>query len=248
MLLNPQIKCFIKGHSLEFLKEEVCGLIYFDKTNKKVKAYKCENIAKDKINNFSINPKDYLLVSHLGEILGSYHSQVEKDFSEFDKMNSENHKITYFMYSKKEDDFYSYYPKNEINKYIGISFEIGVNDCFSLIRNYFYHELGISIQDYYRDSTWIKNSPELFFNNFEKEGFIGVSNKYQENILQKYDCIFLTYPKVSNFPHHVMLYLGNGTVLHHEMNRLSCVEIYEEMDKKNTSLILRHKDFIYGIN
>lgn len=46
----------------------------------------------------------------------------------------------------------------------------------------------------------------------------------------------------SKVPNHAGVYLGDGQMLHHMMNRLSCTVPYGGMWSERTCMIVRHRD------
>jgi proteasome lid subunit RPN8/RPN11 len=229
--MNNFIKNQIKKHALKDFPNEACGLLVLEENNN-IKVLNCKNVSPDKEKLFSLSPLDYLYASKIGKIISCNHSQKSPDFSEYDKLNSENHKIKYILYSHDIDDFKEYEPNGYRNKYVGLNFKIGEQDCFTLLRQYYLNELGIFINNYDRSDGWYEKTPQIFLDNYEKEGFIKVDN------IQINDVILVSY---CDFPTHVLIYLGNNQILHHPREKLSTIEIYTESFKRRSHGIFRHK-------
>src|SRR3990167_1223100 len=151
--MNNLIKSKIKEHALREFPNESCGLLILEE-NDKIEVFNCKNTAVEKDKLFSLSPLDYLYASKKGQIIACYHSQPSPDFSEYDKLNSENHKLKYILYSHDIDDFREYEPNGYKNKYTGLEFKMGVNDCFLLVRGYYLNELGITLTDYRLQDDW----------------------------------------------------------------------------------------------
>ncbi len=245
MFLNDTIKSGIKTHSLEFPNSEVCGFVIFSSNSLQV--FRCRNLCKNE-HRFSIDPFDFVKASELGEIRAVYHSQVSNpDFSSFDIINSNGHNLTYILYCLEKDSFKIYYPNSAENKYTGRKFEIGKNDCFSIIKDYYKNEQNIEIFDYERDKDWQKTNPGIFLEKYEKEGFIKLINGPIDDdklkIMRKGDLLLFKSEK-SEFPGHLGIYLGNDTVLHHTRKKDSCIDIFETGLRDRVSIVLRHKKII----
>ena len=91
-----EIKCFF----LKNKNEENCGLLV--QKDQKYQFIKCINTSKDKKNNFSISPVDYIKAKSIGNIIYCCHSHLKNgSFSNQDITNSFNNKINYLLYNLK---------------------------------------------------------------------------------------------------------------------------------------------------
>ena len=244
-ILNDIIRQDIKTHSLEFPSSEVCGFVIF--SSNCLQVFRCRNLCKNE-HRFAIDPFDFVKASELGEIRAVYHSQVSNpEFSSFDIINSNGHNLTYILYCLEKDSFKIYYPNSSENKYAKRKFEIGKNDCFSIVRDYYINEFGIEIYNYERGKNWYKENPGVFLEKYEHEGFIklidGPINENNISKLKKGDLLLLKSEK-SEHPNHLGIYLGNDTVLHHTYitkNKESGVDIFDKDLRDKVNIALRHK-------
>jgi len=240
---DKKIKHQIKQECLKKLKEESCGLIFFDEKKYEFNIYPCKNIAKNKNNFFEISPKDYLQCSLKYKIIGCYHSHTNDslEFSEIDKDNSNKYNIHYILYNTKKDQFNIYYPNTQKNNYIGRPYITEISDCFSLVQDFLKKEANINIwfpsgMSYPKDLKDIKG---VYHDNFDEQGFIRLDKNTK---LQKYDGVMVAYPNISEeYPSHCAIYLENDTILHQPYNSFSCVTMYDSLLKKYTKYILRHR-------
>jgi cell wall-associated NlpC family hydrolase len=97
---------------------------------------------------------------------------------------------------------------------VGREFRHGVTDCYSLVRDYFRLEKNVLLPDFPRDWEWWQNGEDLYTENFLATGFTPVQGDPQPG-----DC-FLAQIR-SPVPNHAGVYIGDGLVLHHLVNRLS---------------------------
>ncbi|HHZ97554.1 MAG TPA: hypothetical protein EYN67_18890 [Flavobacteriales bacterium] len=135
MNLTKHIKEHIKSHALKDRPNECCGLIV--EKNTKHKVFKCNNISTSPLTSFSLDPLDYLKCSSQGKIKSVYHSHLEEEeFSEADKTNSSYHNVNYIMFNIKNNSFREFNPKKQQTLYLNKPFKVGVNDCFTLVRDY----------------------------------------------------------------------------------------------------------------
>ena len=118
---------------------------------------------------------------------------------------------------------------------IGRQWAWGIQDCWSLICDYYKEKLSIDIKKWPRPKT-IKNFAENPY--FEKvllgSGFVEVkSEDIKEN-----DVLLMegAYQKLN----HVALYIGDQTILHHVIGKLSCREIYDLEYVQITKKVFRY--------
>ena len=241
VLLNATNRTTIRGHALEEYPRECCGLVV--STNEGAHEFlRCQNISSAPEKHFAISPVDYVKASARGEIIGTYHSHPEDSeaFSEFDKFNSEIHKLTYILYCLKKNIFLEYNPDCEFNQYIGRQFKIGKTDCFSLVKDFFAVELKIKLNNYLhlRAEGWRDNLEELFDKNYMNEGFVKVDGEHK-----KYDCHLFKY-KNKSASQHMAVNLGGNLMLHQPLNGPSRIEELTEKHKKFINYTIRHKDLL----
>lgn len=228
MNLTDNIKAQIKEHALAELPKECCGYVL---DNGEV--IKAKNISENPKERFEIDLKSYLKAEGKSKIC--YHSHDDNgDFSDYDKLISEGHKIPMLMYCIKNDTFNIYNPKGYINNYTGRAFKIGQQDCLSLIRNYYEKELNIQLKDYPRNQEWLENPANDYEINYTKEGFSKVDS------FKKHDMILFKFPN-QKFASHAGVYLGNDSFLHHLRDSISNIEKYSGVYKRITFACLRHE-------
>lgn len=233
--LNHKIKENIIEHAKIQFPKESCGLIINFKG--KLKYIECTNISEDNYN-FIIDPLDYAKAEDLGTILYIVHShpntKSDPSFADIHACNVS--KIPWIIVSYPNIEFNRIIPKEAKLDYVGRQFYHGIIDCYSLIRDYYKDELNIELFDFERENFWWYKNKNLYIENYESQGFkkIPVDEKPQ-----LHDIILIQYEsKVAN---HGAIYLGNGKILHHPAQRLSCIQLYDGMWQKNTWCIVRHK-------
>jgi proteasome lid subunit RPN8/RPN11 len=237
MMVEQKILDEIKDYAESSLDREICGFVVFSEGE--VEFRKCKNVSPDDFQ-FKIRNRDFLKAKVESKILYVVHSHITSDSqpSELDKQKSDASGYKFLIYSTVSKDFSYYDPKNIISNYIGKIFNIGYNDCFSLVREYFFNEFGINIKDYSRNKFWKSNSPNLIVENYQKEGFVRIDLKE----LRKHDIIVIKDPK-TDVSCHLMIYLGNNEILHHPNNTRSCIQTYSDEYKKLSTFFLRHEQF-----
>lgn len=236
-ILNNKNISKIKELAYQNPNIESCGLIIQNKSI--ISIYPSTNISIEKDKFFTINPKDYLRASLLGNIIGIYHTHTKNgsfNFSETDIINAKNHNLIYILYCIKNNSFKVYDGNQEsiYKNYLNIEFEIGKNDCYELVKKYYKNELNIDLPYLNRTENWYEHNEERFINEFNTQ-----FNKYliETKELQKNAIILFKY-RNKKYPHHLGIYLDNNEFLHHPYHKFSTIDIYNNIYKKCTAMIL----------
>ena len=264
-MIDCETKDFIKRHALSDSPNECCGLIVEESLDS-LSAMKCRNVAQNPLHNFSIDPQDYLKASIKGKIKGTYHSHLEKqNFSATDKMNSMAHKMKYILYTIKNDYFSEFDPfKNKVS-YLNKPFKIGVNDCFTLVRDYYRNNLKLSLPQEvaniyleasenedlekaarlieaksltYEDST-LENDKGKIVITSEKANFVKLFPESEEDLEEHDILIFGGRPR--HKPYHMGVYTGNNVFVHHPRNKFATSETITKMFWKRLIYTYRYK-------
>lgn len=246
MRLTKSLKSDIHAHALACYPAESCGLIIDG-------AYHpCTNIAP--IDSFEIDPADYVALSELGQIQAIVHSHPdgEPEPSEYDRAQMSLHGIDWVIcgFGDGYCEIRRHKPKPYRAPLLGREYHHGVQDCYSLVRDYYARELGIDIPDYPRKADWWEDSEHepLYENNFADAGFVQVAD------LAKHDVILCRVGRTHHV-NHALIYLGDGVltsestpdvmgadiVLHHPHGGLSVREIYGDNWRRRTAMVVRHQ-------
>ncbi len=226
-MITAQIKHQIKQLAHQ-TNNEICGIL----SNNNL--FPCKNISNNPAHHFVLSPTDYLKVSYKEKIDGIYHSHPQNpEFSELDKINLYNQKLKGIMYCKDDDSFHYFLPESYNNKYVGREFKIGVNDCLTLVSDYYKNELNIILPKIEREDDWYKKNPNLLNEslppNFKK---ISLEKAEKGNVIV-FDML------QNGMPHHFGVYLGNDILLHHPRHKLSTIEVITNERKKRIPYVLK---------
>ncbi len=219
-------------YAVHQMPREACGLGIIEKGRERI--IPCKNIAEKK-NDFAICPRDYLNAFRRGEIIRVYHSHchVSPRPSEADLVACEASGLPWAIVSVPGGTWNDFKPSGYKAPLVGRTWSHGVLDCYSLIRDFYSQELGISLPDFEREEEWWLKNKNLYEDNFQKAGFFEVPlSDIQTNDV----VLFQILSPVTN---HGAIYLGNEIILHHLHGRLSCREILGGYYSKNISKILR---------
>jgi len=118
---------------------------------------------------------------------------------------------------------------------VGRSFVHAVHDCYSLIRDFYAWELGVTLPDFERSERWWERGDDLYRAHFAEAGFADV----QASALQPHDVILMRIG--SPVPNHGAVYLGEQKILQHLQQKLSGKTIYGGWYQRCTTHILRHR-------
>lgn len=247
---NEKLLNEIKEYFLENIKEEQCGLIV-QKENNDFHFHKTKNLADNKTNNFSIDPKDYLFAASYGKIIWCCHSHIKDcSFSVKDIENSFNHKVNNLLYNIKKDKFYFFeFEKfSKYKKYLGKDFFIGKNDCSTLLMSFYADEFNhkCRLQPFHIGKN-------ISYEEIKKENkHIWSIENYQENTenfiifkpesfdeLKEYDLII--FKDNNNSPIHGAIYLGEELILHQRLDTKSSIEGLRKAHLKYISYVARYK-------
>tara|TARA_A100001515_G_scaffold117692_1_gene99748 strand:- start:7183 stop:7890 length:708 start_codon:yes stop_codon:yes gene_type:complete len=224
-------------HAEICMPKESCGLLAVIKG---VETYwPCNNIAESGFEYFVIDPDDWAECEDTGEIIGIVHSHpFEPPYpSENDKASCEHLGLPWYIYSPKTKEWHSLNPSGwKSNSLIGRSFIFGVHDCWSLITDWFEENKNIKInytkrpktlKEFMKNPLFVKTLPELGFKELE----------IKEN-MEIGDVLLMESAK--NILGHAALYIGNSTILHHSLGKLSCREIYDLKYQQATKKVYRY--------
>lgn len=235
-MITNKIKKIIKQEALAVYPNECCGFVV-EKDNEHI-VIPCENIAKNKFNDFMISAKDFLNIKEKHNILWLYHNHTDiEDFSLLDKKTADNLSINLLLYINKLDEFKVFYHKDFKNlNYLFKPHDDYKNNCFNLIKNYFKNELNLNLEI---DNNLINtkkiedlNVEEIALNNYQLNNLYILNDK--KNI--KKNDILLLNDRISD---HLAVYLGNNKILHQPIHKVSIIEDYTDKYKKQTKLIFR---------
>lgn len=249
MQLTDQLKDDILLHAKDCYPRECCGLV----VNQSY--IPCNNIA-DKSSEFMIDPLDLVKAEKQGAIQAIVHSHPNGSAkpSVVDRLQMQLHDVPWIIAALPDIDIAIHEPQPYQAPLIGRDYIHGVLDCFAICRDYYQRELGIAIDDFERADRWWESadSADLYMDNYLSQGFKPV------NTLQRHDVI-LCRVQPTNFVNHALIYLGNDgnltseptepiigehLILHHPYKRTSRREIYGNLWRERTAIILRHESLM----
>ena len=249
--LSNKAKTAIKKHCHDEHPRESCGVLV---NNEYIP---CKNTAKG-LGFFEIDPREYAKAEDIGKIQAIVHSHSLDGSvmpSEVDKAQMALHEIPWIITNGNELKIHQ--PTDYTAPLLGREYYHGLQDCYSLCRDYYHRECDIRLSDYVRDDRWweLKDNPSLYLDNFKREGFVEIDPAITP--MQKHDAILCRVGRTEHV-NHAVIFLGDGQlnseqtpsvvgdniILHHPYGRLSVREIWGEMWAKRAVVYLRHKSLI----
>lgn len=228
------LKAEILAHAKTSPSREICGLVVLKKRKKLY--VPCRNISITN-SEFEIHPEDYASAEESGEIIAVVHSHpvTNPNPSQADLVGIEQTNLPWVIVNPNTEQFTVTEPSGYVQPYVGREFVHGVNDCYSIWRDFYKHELNIEMANYYRQDKWWLKGDDLYTDNYTQAGMVQIDFKeleYGDILLMKV---------ASPVLNHCAVYLGNNIILHHVMGRLSCKDVLGGYWVKITDKCLRHK-------
>lgn len=245
-MLTKSIKAAIIDHANRDYPREACGVIVG-------KEYiPCKNIAADDAQ-FEICPMDLVGAGSEGEIRAYVHSHPDGNTepSMPDRVQMNLHGLPWII--TNGHDVALHKPDDYKAPLLGREYHHGLMDCYTLVKDYYQRELGITLNDYARSDAWWESADHdpLYLDNFKKEGFVEVDT------IQKHDLILCRLGRTEHI-NHALVFIGDGAlkseptddvigdclVLHHPYNRQSVRELYGESWQRRAAIVIRHRSLM----
>lgn len=243
MDINKNAVESIKKHALEAYPNECCGLIVNGVY------HPCTNAAEDPLNDFKIPKNEYLSLYNQGVVEAVIHSHTHslhrpenehqidpRTPSKNDMVSQKNTAIPWGIVSTEGETVTPivWLGDSLNNPLIGRKFIHGINDCYSLIRDYYNQKFNIVLPDYPRDYLWWEGAGNLYVDNFANAGFETI--EWQE--MQPGDVLLINI--LAKVPNHAAIYCGEDKILHHYETRLSGTDSLRKWRSRITH-VLRYR-------
>lgn len=212
-----------KQHAVNQFPFESCGLVVGDQY------IECVNMAEDPKQSFEIDQdviNPYIMDLSLQAVIHSHPSYVLKEKScpsKADMISQMSLNVPFGVIDTDGEvvnDPYWWGDFKLDEKILGVNFHHGVDDCYTIIRKWFWQKRGIKLPEIPRDDNWWLTDENLYVNGFEQAGFV----KIDKSELQHGDCML---GKIrSGKINHAGVFIndkseGHFLVLHHLPGRLS---------------------------
>lgn len=137
------------------------------------------------------------------------------------------------------------HPTIKYDHLLGLPFIFGTNDCYEIARRVYADNTPIQLPAYARPNDFWLGVEDLYLNNFMKEGFTQIDVPLTD--LQPLDAFLIAIPDTRQktpriITNHCAVYVGDGKVIHHYLNRNSECVNYKGWVREFTTHVIRHKD------
>ncbi|AFX83912.1 putative phage cell-wall peptidase [uncultured Mediterranean phage MEDS5 group] len=233
MKLTDAMQATILQHAKDEFPREACGLIAVVKGRRRY--FPCRNIARTPDEHFVLD--GWHEIEEHGEVVSIVHSHPKTNPrpSTADRVACEKTGLPWFIVNPQTEAWGYCEPEGFELPYIGREFVHGIVDCYSLVRDFFQREYGITLHDYHRRDDWWHNGQNMYVDNFEKEGFSRVPTEE----MQRGDLLLVSMR--STVPNHAAIYLGDQQILHHVQGRLSSRDVLGGYYLKSCDRVIRHE-------
>lgn len=219
---------------------EMCGLIIVRKG--KLRFVPTDNSHPDPTKYFTISKQEFARAGANGEVVCVVHSHIRAPYhpSEADSAAQRVSALPWLVVGLNGPETVFNWLEQEYKKLplFGRTYQWYISDCFTFVRDWYFEEYGIIIEDVpYVENFW-EHEGEPYLENLEKAGFVEVplqEIKFGDGILMRLADGYETTT-------HAAIYLGGNTIAHHLPNRLSSTDMYNKRYIDRTTKIVRHKD------
>ena len=205
-------------HAKKESPNESCGLVV------EIRDYPyyfpCKNIADNPKNDFIINPRDWKVAADNGKITGVVHSHPVTTAlpSAVDKAACEKTKLKWYIVQAFYETWSCIVASNWKQPLIGRQYCWAINDCYSVVRDYFKQELNINLKDGERPASPAAfKKLNIFDKKFKEYGFRELKEKEE---LRKNDVVLMALGS-KTINHVGVLMSDDYQLLHHLENKLS---------------------------
>lgn len=233
--LNKTVLEAAEKHARAEFPREACGLVVV-KRGRRIYV-PCKNVAKTPEDHFVIDPEDYAAAEGVGEVVGVFHSHPnatpEPSGDDVQACNASG--VPWHILALPSARWASVAPKADDLSLYGREFVHGSCDCYGFVRDWYAQELGITLDNAYREDEWWRKGQNLYVENYPSQNLYAVT----DGSLQVGDILLMQV--LSDVPNHAAIYLGGDVIGHHLYGRLSCRDVYGGYYKKHTTHVLRRK-------
>lgn len=232
--MDDGIVAALRAHAAREAPRECCGVVV--RIGRRDHYRACRNLAGSDAE-FAIDPRDWAAAEDAGEIVAVCHSHpfASAEPSPADRTSCEVTALPWLIVSHPGGEVRALTPEGYRAPLVGRRFVHGVHDCYSLIRDFYAWELGIELPDFERGERWWEKGGDLYRDGFSAAGFAPV----ETSALRPHDVILMQI--AAPVPNHGAVYIGDGKILQHLMNKLSGRTIYGGWYQRCTTHILRHR-------
>lgn len=246
MTIQPKALAAFIEHARREYPRECCGVLVVKRGRHQY--VPCSNMAIG-TEHFILPAADYAAAEEQGQPIAICHSHpgAPPEPSAADRTACEATGLPWHIVrvddpaEGREPELYTFQPSGYRAPLVGRPFAHGVLDCYTLIRDWYSQERGITLPDFPRRDDWWLGEDNLYMRHFPEAGFAQVSDGH-DGIQPQVGDVILMQVRSPRDPNHAAVYIddGYGWMLHHLHGRLSSREVYGGYWRDCTRAILRH--------
>lgn len=241
--MNSAIKQKVKEHALKDAPNEACGFVCVNAYGE-VTVLPCENLARNKTNRFSIDPRKNLEAEKIGHIAAFYHSHHSDFLDEsVNRFSTEDLDTSYesclpaLLYVTANDSWHYSQPSTYTPvPLLGRPFVGGVWDCYCLVRDYYKLNKKVSMGYYFPPEN-----PSISCN-FGYEENMSKENFHEVPLEEAREGDVLLFKIHSEFINHCGVYVGNNKFIHQPANSISTESTLDERYLSKIYKVMRYND------
>lgn len=243
-MISATLRDSIARHALESYPNECCGLVVAGEY------LPCPNASATPTEAFSIPAECFAEAEDKGTVEAVIHSHPggRAQPSEHDLTVCESLGVPLWVIvslgaqangSVGIDNWYEFGPSGFEVPLLGVQFSHGTNDCYGLIRRYYWQTYGLALQDFPRGGHWWDDGEsDLYTQGYATAGFESLGLLVEP---QPGDVLLMKIHSRNNVPNHAAVYLGGDVIIHHTWGALSRRDQLPRY-RDYVTHILRHKE------
>ena len=237
--MMPETRRAAALHAQQEHPREACGLVIVRQGREFY--HPCRNIS-ERPDTFVMAPEDYEAAMMRGEVVAIVHSHpyASPEPSQADLAACERSALPWHIVSVPGFQWASITPSGWTAPLIVREFHHGVLDCYTLVKDWYAINRGITLIDGDRPDDWWLKGQNLYLERYESAGFrrVPLSDDKRPDELAEGDMLLMQI--CSPVPNHAAVWLGDGTILHHLAGRLSSRDVWGGYFRKHTTHALRY--------
>lgn len=245
--------------AIEHYPHEAAALIGRSRSSGRVEVWPVPNTAAHPQDTFRIAAADFAAAQDALNVLGVFHSHPDASAqpSDADRAVCSQMQLPWLIASVRREDaappavlgWHCLMPCSEPAPLLGRAFVHGVQDCYSLIEDFYARECAIILPHFEREPLWWEKGDDLYMQGFERAGFFALDA--HERARPGDVILMMVRARVVN---HAGIFLGSRplkeaphappvpeAMLHHLWGRLSERTPYGGFWAQTTRLIIRHE-------
>lgn len=256
-MLTLELEQEILNKAMKSVPYEMCALLVRSRIDGTLSLKEIANTHPDPKNYFRIDARAVAAVSIAGDYVEAFvhsHPTGTSKPSDDDVVSMNLQNKPYIIAGVASRTVEVWQPTTV--PLLGRGYVHGTQDCYTLVRDYYQRELGITLPDFERQDKWWENKDNaaLYEDNFREAGFVQVPRE----TMQRHDVLLCRWGATAHV-NHALIYLasdgvlkseltpachGSRLFLHHPYNALSVRCILGESRLTSCAYVLRHRQLL----